>query len=196
MARGSQKRIAAGNAGALSTLAYGFAISNTVHLLLNFYFFRASTAGQWRPVTLYGVSEGVAAVLALQLVAMARSGDDLSQAGLTACVVRRGGCGSHGRYMFDVIYITWFVHVMTAVVSRHFWWTYAVIPAYAAYLAYTKVLVPFVFRGQSPLAAFRRTPEAGTASEANAQPAVSKRQAKQQARAERGGTRTQVRRGR
>lgn len=39
-----------------------------------------------------------------------------------------GICG----YLHDVIYITSFVQV-TSIISGKFWWTYAVIPAFAAY---------------------------------------------------------------
>lgn len=114
MAKGAQKRIAAGNASAVTTLTYGFLFSNTVHLLLNFWFWRSPATLHWLPVTAYLVTEAIAAGLGLQLVAMARAGDDLGQSGLTA-------------YMFDVVYITWFVHVTTALISRYFWWTYAVV---------------------------------------------------------------------
>ena len=40
MARGAQKRIASGNASAVTTLTYGFLVSNTVYLLGNY--------GLWR----------------------------------------------------------------------------------------------------------------------------------------------------
>lgn len=30
-------------------------------------------------------------------------------------------------YMFDIIYITWFVHITTAVISGKFWYTYIVV---------------------------------------------------------------------
>jgi len=29
--------------------------------------------------------------------------------------------------MFDIVYITWFVHVTTSLVSRYLWWFYAVV---------------------------------------------------------------------
>ena len=80
---------------------------------------------------MYGVTELVAVGLAWQLLGIARAGDDLAQAGMTA-------------YMFDVVYLTWFVHVGTALVSARLWRTYAVIPAYLLYLAYKNVL-PYVW---------------------------------------------------
>lgn len=30
----------------------------------------------------------------------------------------------HHRYMFDVIYVTWFVHLGVALISDKFWWFY------------------------------------------------------------------------
>lgn len=34
---------------------------------------------------------------------------------------------SLARYMFDIIYVTWFVHVTTALVSAKFWYAYLVV---------------------------------------------------------------------
>ncbi|ORX56435.1 hypothetical protein DM01DRAFT_265855 [Hesseltinella vesiculosa] len=48
------------------------------------------------------------------------SGEDLNAEGLTA-------------YCFDVIYITWFVAITTAIVSEKFWYTYLLIPGYALF---------------------------------------------------------------
>ncbi|CAO3690055.1 unnamed protein product [Rhizopus stolonifer] len=42
------------------------------------------------------------------------SGDDLNSEGLTA-------------YMFDIIYVTWFVHITTAFISNKFWFVYLVV---------------------------------------------------------------------
>ncbi|KOS13334.1 hypothetical protein Malapachy_0256 [Malassezia pachydermatis] len=131
-------------------------------------------------MALYAVSEGVAAALGMQLWTMSRRGEDLSQAGLTA-------------YMFDVIYITWFVHITTALLSRYFWWTFALIPMYALYLFYAKILEPFVLRGRR----MNRTAVAAPskqATDSTTEPGLSKRQAKLQARQKRG-TRVQMRRG-
>lgn len=65
------------------------------------------------------------------------------------------------------------------------------IPAYALYLLYTHILVPFVFGGKSPLSRGTSAPAPAPAAE---EPQVSKRQAKQQARSARG-PRMQTRRG-
>ncbi|KAI3623538.1 hypothetical protein CBS14141_003799 [Malassezia furfur] len=177
MARGAQKRIASGNAAAVTTLTYGFLVSNTVYLLGNYWLWRSPASFTVTSVARYAVTEAIAAFLGWQLTAMARAGEDLAQSGLTA-------------YMFDVVYITWFVHVASTLVSRAFWWTYA-IPAYATYLLYTHILRPYVFgRGAAPAAS---TPVPTAGAPAADTPAVSKRQAKQQARASRGGRRTAAR---
>ena len=60
---------------------------------------------------------------------MAKKGSDLAAAGLTACVLRPLATNQDAddpscRYMFDVLYVTWFVHVATALVSPKFWWLY------------------------------------------------------------------------
>lgn len=114
MARGAQKRIASGNAAAVTTLTYGFLVSNTVYLLGNYWLWRSPASFTVTSVARYAVTEAIAAFLGWQLTAMARAGEDLAQSGLTA-------------YMFDVVYITWFVHVASTLVSRAFWWTYAVV---------------------------------------------------------------------
>ncbi|TPX62295.1 hypothetical protein PhCBS80983_g00535 [Powellomyces hirtus] len=61
------------------------------------------------------------------------AGFDLSGEGLVA-------------YMFDVIYIGWFVLITTAFISSKFWWTYIVVPIFAAYTLYKKV-APMLGRG-------------------------------------------------
>lgn len=119
MAKGAQKRIASANAQATSTLLYGLAATNAVFWIAHTLLWPTSA---WRTWTLYVLSEGVAGALALQLLSMARAGDDLRQRGLTAYVK-----GTHGRYMWDVVYLTWFVHVAVSLVSPVFWWTYATV---------------------------------------------------------------------
>ena len=168
MAKGSQKRVAAGNAAALRTLAVGFVLVNTIHLVLTFGVYKITG---WKPVALYVSTEALAAALAVVLVRTAASGQDLAQEGLTT-------------YMFDIIYVTWFVHVTTAVVSRYFWWAYLVIPVYAVYAEYTKIIGPYVFKGNSPFS--MRPGNAPAQPVPAAEPAMSKRQSKAQKRGQRG----------
>lgn len=87
MAKGAQKRVASANASALSTLSYGFLVSNTIHLVANFWLWRSPATTHWRPILLYVVTELVAGGLGLQLASMARAGDDLQLGGLTAYVL-------------------------------------------------------------------------------------------------------------
>lgn len=128
MARGARKRVSHANARAVATLQYGFVVANTAFVCGTWLW---PPRAWWWTWVMYGVTELVAVGLAWQLLDIARAGDDLAQAGMTA-------------YMFDVVYLTWFVHVGTALVSARLWWTYAVIPAYLLYLAYKNVL-PYVW---------------------------------------------------
>lgn len=113
MAKGAQKRVASTNARAWKTLALGFLITNTLYVVAHLVRYRSVRwpAAVW---VSYLLTEAVAAGLAYQLTDMARKGADLAQGGLTA-------------YMFDIVYITWFVHGTTALFSRYFWWTYLVV---------------------------------------------------------------------
>ncbi|KAI8098655.1 uncharacterized protein BX664DRAFT_319280 [Halteromyces radiatus] len=129
MANASSKKIAAANTKTLSNLQIGFASVNIVYIL-------------WRVIYLWGSfskSLGFLYILTTGLTllfysilkssgtptynidgTLRSSGDDLNSEGLTA-------------YMFDIIYITWFVHISTAFISNKFWYTYLVIPGYALY---------------------------------------------------------------
>ncbi|CAG8612245.1 7117_t:CDS:2, partial [Diversispora eburnea] len=55
-------------------------------------------------------------------------GEDLNAEGLTA-------------YMFDVIYVTWFVHI-TSMFFEWAWWFYTVIPLFGAYKIWTLFIQP------------------------------------------------------
>lgn len=139
-------------------------------------------------VVKYVLSETVALAIVLLMRDMAAKGEDLNAEGLTAL-------------MWDVVFVTWFVHVGTAFVWRKFWWLYASIPCYGVFLGYIKLVVPFVFRGQDPLASVLASFRGGEAK--GAKPAsrgstsgtekdgLSKRQKKLQARANRRDPRVQ-----
>ncbi|GAC94705.1 hypothetical protein PHSY_002278 [Pseudozyma hubeiensis SY62] len=186
MARGSAKKTASGNTFLLTLLRNGFLATNTIYLLVRFWLFRSSVSK--RIVFGYVASEAIAVALWLTLQSMAAQGNDLQQSGLT-------------QYMFDVIYVTWFVQLASLVWSK-FWYLYLIIPGYAAYVIYQKILLPYLFRGQSPFASIQRLlggssngGAAGADANAQQQPgeAVSKRQQKLQARAAKGDPRVQVR---
>ncbi|GAA5983262.1 hypothetical protein JCM10908_000217 [Rhodotorula pacifica] len=118
MAGASNKRIAAANAATLKQLRLGMAVSGGVYLLHLFIF---SSGRSYRRLFLFAVTEAIAVGLWNQLQAMAQRGEELN--------------GSKGlvSYIFDILYVTWFIHVTTALISAKFWYLYWVIPLYAMY---------------------------------------------------------------
>ncbi|PWZ01944.1 DUF788-domain-containing protein [Testicularia cyperi] len=184
MARGSAKKTASGNAFLLALLRNGFLATNTIYLVVRFWFFRSSvTKGTFFA---YGLSEAIAVALWLSLQSMAAQGNDLQQSGLT-------------QYMFDIIYITWFVQIASLLWSK-LWYLYLIIPGYGAYVIYQKILLPYLFRGQSPFASLQGLLQGGSgggapagAQEPQAAESMSKRQQKLQARAAKGDPRVQMR---
>ncbi|GAA5833690.1 hypothetical protein JCM9279_001600 [Rhodotorula babjevae] len=186
MAGANSKRIAASNARTLKQLQLGFLISAGIHLV----HFALFTSGRtYRRVLLFAVTEAIAVGLWNQLKAMASNGTELD-----------GSKGLVG-YAFDVLYVTWFVHVATALISAQFWKLYWVIPIYALYrlgsfaLPYISPSLAALVSGNggaNPLAA----PGGGDAAAgAPGEEGLSKRQAKRKARAEKGDPRIQMRRG-
>ncbi|CAO1616132.1 unnamed protein product [Jaminaea pallidilutea] len=197
MAKGASKKISSNNASSLKLLLYGFVITNALQLLLLFtpllssLRYRRSSTWTWDLVR-YVLTEAVAAGIALVMRDMASKGEDLDAQGLTAL-------------MWDVVFVTWFIHAGTALIWRRLWWIYAVIPLYGLFLAYTKLVVPFVFKGQDPIAAIisklagagsgagGARSSHGSAPAQNEADALSKRQKKLLARADRGDARVQRR---
>ncbi|KAI8637884.1 hypothetical protein BD408DRAFT_423815 [Parasitella parasitica] len=129
MANASSKKIASTNKQTLNNLTKGFLIVNAVYFLWRVvYHWDSFTLSQF---FLYITTGGLSFLFYRILVSsgtptyssegnLISSGDDLNTEGLTA-------------YMFDIIYVTWFVHVTTAFISNKFWLVYLVIPGYAAY---------------------------------------------------------------
>lgn len=183
-AKGSAKKTASGNTFLLTLLRNGFLATNTIYLLVRFWLFRSSvTKG-----TVFGyiASEAIAVGLWLTLQSMAAQGNDLQQSGLT-------------QYMFDIIYVTWFVQLASLVWSK-FWYLYLIIPGYGGYVIYPKILLPYLFRGQSPFASLPGMLGGSRGGAAGGNPnaqqpgeTLSKRQQKLQARAAKGDPRVQVR---
>ncbi|KAL1925010.1 uncharacterized protein VTP21DRAFT_4664 [Calcarisporiella thermophila] len=167
MANTSAKKIAIKNKKTLENLQRGFLIVNAVYVLVRVIFFWSSfSTRHWIG---YLSTLGLSLFLYRQLYQMGnptyasdgqlvRSGEDLSAEGLTA-------------YIFDIIYITWFVH-LASILSDKFWYTYLAIPCYAVYKAWG-YLSPFLF-GRSG------------ADQGQGEPAQSKRQQKLQKRQEMG----------
>ncbi|KAI8580858.1 hypothetical protein K450DRAFT_234905 [Umbelopsis ramanniana AG] len=170
MANASSKKIAANNAKILANLRIGFLVVNGFYVLWRGIMF-------WKTFTFstllaYSITSGITFYFYNVLKnagtpnykadgSIASGGDDLNAEGLTA-------------YMFDIIYITWFVHITTAVISSKFWYTYIVIPVYAGFK-----LWPFI-------APYLKS--SGSTEESNEPtgPAKSKRQAKLEERAKKG----------
>ncbi|KAI9484265.1 MAG: hypothetical protein EXX96DRAFT_561609 [Benjaminiella poitrasii] len=129
MANASSKKIAAANKKTLENLRKGLLSINTIYFLWRIvYHWDSFTIGQF---LLYIVTTSLTLVFYRVLSSsgsphyaadgsLLSSGDDLNSEGLTA-------------YMFDIIYVTWFVHITTAFISNKFWFVYLVIPGYAAY---------------------------------------------------------------
>lgn len=110
-ARGSAKKTASGNAFLLTLLRNGFLATNTVYLLVRFWLLRSSVTKS--TVFGYAVSESIAVALWFTLQSMAAQGNDLQQSGLT-------------QYMFDIIYVTWFVQLASLLWSK-FWYLYLIV---------------------------------------------------------------------
>ncbi|KAF9578093.1 hypothetical protein BGW38_006309 [Lunasporangiospora selenospora] len=155
MANTSQKKIAHQNAKALLSLRKGFiwvnASINQNHFPLcqnAFYIFyrivyHFDTFG-WKVALGYLITAGLSIFMYMQINAMGRprynangeladAGQDLSQEGLV-------------QYFFDIIYVTWFVHVTSALWSK-MWWFYLSIPAYAFWKAWHLAIKPMMSRG-------------------------------------------------
>ncbi|GAA6028237.1 hypothetical protein JCM8097_006932 [Rhodosporidiobolus ruineniae] len=180
MAGANAKRVSAANAKTLQQLQLGFLVSGGIYLL---HLFLSPSGRSFRRLFLFVLTETIAVSLWRWMQGMAARGEELNgKAGAT-------------QYMFDVVYITWFVHVATAVVSAKFWLVYWVIPLYALYRLFLLLgprLSPTLY---ALLTGAGSSPAAGPATDggaADAQKPQSKRQAKLQKRAERGDRRVRL----
>ncbi|KAK4049498.1 hypothetical protein OIO90_005449 [Microbotryomycetes sp. JL221] len=175
MAKGNAKRITAANSQAIQQVRLGFLISNAIYVI-HLGLFRSGRT--WTRLFYYATTEMIALVFWQQLEGMNKRGEELAQRGLTA-------------YIFDIIYVTWFVHVTTALISTKFWYLYLAIPLYALYRLVTFAL-PFV-RGQPSPASGGASAGAGASTATAEQPTLSKRQEKLKARQEKGQVKVQYR---
>ncbi|KAG0199213.1 hypothetical protein BGX28_007462 [Mortierella sp. GBA30] len=103
---------------------------------------------------------------------LADAGEDLSQEGLV-------------QYAFDIIYVTWFVHVTSAFWSK-MWWFYLAIPAYAGWKAWHLAFKPMLAR--SGMGSGAGAAGAAGAASGSADGTKSKRREKMEKRAEKGPT--------
>ncbi|GAA5993203.1 hypothetical protein JCM5350_005031 [Sporobolomyces pararoseus] len=118
MAGANSKRIATENAKQLTLLRAGTAITSVIYILHLFLFQSGRT--KWR-VFLFVATLTSELSTWQQLEMMASRGQAIFEGkGLI-------------QYMFDLIYITWFVHVTTALVSTKFWYLFWIIPGYGLY---------------------------------------------------------------
>ncbi|KAJ1644188.1 hypothetical protein IWQ61_010445 [Dispira simplex] len=128
MANNAAKKLAIENAKTIKRLKQWFYGVNLVYVLGRFIWQFSSVT--WGNSLGYVTTFLVSFFVFQQLVSMGqpyyneqgeliRSGEDLSLPGLTS-------------YMFDVLYVTWFVHLGT-LWSDLFWYLYVLLPGYAIY---------------------------------------------------------------
>ncbi|BGO91669.1 hypothetical protein NBRC10512_008117 [Rhodotorula toruloides] len=182
MAGASNKRIAAANARTLKTLQLGFAVSGGIYLLHLLLF---SSGRSYRRIFLFAATEAVAIGLWNQMKAMARRGEELD--------------GSKGlvSYAFDIVYVTWAVHVLAALVTAKAWYIYWVIPLYALYrlgsFALPYISPSLAARLNGSFASIAGAGPAGGEAAVGQPQQESKRQQKLRKRMERGDPRVQQR---
>ncbi|KAJ3012674.1 hypothetical protein HKX48_006162 [Thoreauomyces humboldtii] len=145
-AKGSAKKIAEKNTVALSNLLKIHVAVSLLHASYRiFYHWSTFTFSQWIGAVfvnglflfLYRALSASAKITYAANGTVEDAGEDLGGEGLVA-------------YMFDVIYVGWFVLLTTAFISNKFWWTYIIIPIFAAYTLYKKV-APMLGRGGSAM---------------------------------------------
>ncbi|KAI7883807.1 DUF788-domain-containing protein [Lichtheimia hyalospora FSU 10163] len=169
MANSSAKKQAIANTRTLDNLRKGFMVVHLCFILWRIvYHWNTFYTSQ---LVLYVLTSGVSMFMYSTLESTGRPrydatgtlispGEDMNAEGLTA-------------YMFDIIYVTWFTQVMVAFVSSKFWYTFLVIPGYAAYKL-GPMLLNYLRGSSSP------------STEAEASAGKSKRQAKLEKRANKG----------
>lgn len=123
MANTSDKRIYGQNQRSLYYLRIGFLLVNTVYLGLT-----SLHHSLWSDLPYYLTSNALAVFCWYHLCRMARPvfdereklvspGLDINTKGLV-------------EYFWDIIYVTWFVHLGVAILSRKFWWLLLIIPIF------------------------------------------------------------------
>ncbi|KAK5799431.1 hypothetical protein F5H01DRAFT_357453 [Linnemannia elongata] len=186
MANSSQKKIAHENSKTLLSLRKGFIWVNAFYIFYRIVYHWSSFG--FKLAAGYTVTAGLTFFLYTQINAMSQpryntrgelvdAGQDLSQEGLV-------------QYAFDIIYVTWFVHVLSAFWSKA-WWFYLAIPAYAGYKAWHMAIKPMLARSGlgGGLAGIGGDASAASGSGASGAPAdgtKSKRREKLEKRAEKG----------
>ncbi|GAA5828792.1 hypothetical protein JCM11251_005876 [Rhodosporidiobolus azoricus] len=183
MAGANAKRVSASNAKSLQQLQLGFLVSGGLYILHLFIF---KSGRSFRRLFLFALTETIAVSLWRWLQAEAAKGEEVGAGkGLTT-------------YMFDIIYVTWFVHVMAALVSAKFWLVYWIIPLYALYRLFLVLAPRFSPTLAALIASTQQGAQAGAGVAQGPVPAnqpqpTSKRQEKLRKRAEKGDRRVQYR---
>ncbi|KAJ1976876.1 hypothetical protein H4R34_003810 [Dimargaris verticillata] len=127
-AKNADKKLAAQNSKTLQWLTRAFFGVNSVYVFVQFVLGYGSVA--WSTTIAYTVTFAISLVIYWQLMSMGQTrhnsqgelvsgGEDLSMEGLTS-------------YMFDILYITWLVH-LGSLVSSYFWYLYWLIPGFFVY---------------------------------------------------------------
>ncbi|KAH9077403.1 hypothetical protein EDB83DRAFT_2504589 [Lactarius deliciosus] len=129
MANASAKRIASQNEAAIKNMLYGQLLCNLVPTIIRI-LLRGQTLRDSKKAKLGTPRRDSTGNLV-------SSGEDLNQPGMT-------------EWMFDILYISWFAQVGTAILGEWLWWTYLVIPAFVIYKLWG-LISPMVFGRSSTL---------------------------------------------
>ncbi|KAH8830685.1 hypothetical protein DL96DRAFT_1707490 [Flagelloscypha sp. PMI_526] len=171
------------NETAVRNLRLGLFIPTLLSFLLRFLFRKSSLPPSKTSLAIYFMFSAPAWLVSNYLTkigatrrdpttkTLISSGEDLNQPGVT-------------EWCFDVIYITYLCQVGSGAFGERFWWLYAIIPVYASYMLFTKIISPF-FLGRSA--------SSGSEDSGKDESATSKRQEKLKKRNERGQAQTKIR---
>lgn len=108
-ANAAQKRLKQQNTQSLKSLHLAAVIVNALFIISRFLVFRGSFS--YGLVFKYVLSAAVSLGLLYQLESIARSGGDLGQSGVI-------------EYMLDVVYLTFGIQILVALVTDKAWWLY------------------------------------------------------------------------
>ncbi|KAI0303179.1 DUF788-domain-containing protein [Russula brevipes] len=179
MANASAKRIASQNEAAIKNMLYGHVLGNLLPLLIRVLFQWQTFRQSKKAIVLYSISVALSQFLYHHLKKMGTPrrdstgnllspGDDLNQPGMT-------------EWIFDILYISWFAQVGSAILGEWFWWIYVVIPTFVIYKLWNVLISPLLLGRSS--SASEEEPE---------QEGLSKRQEKLKKRSDRGDPRVKM----
>ncbi|KAH9978014.1 DUF788-domain-containing protein [Lactifluus volemus] len=178
MANASAKRIASQNEAAIKNMLYGHVLSNLLPLLIRILFQWQDFQPSKKAITFYCLTLALSQFLYQYLKKtgtpkrdptgnLVSPGDDLNHPGMT-------------EWIFDILYISWFAQVGSAILGEWFWWIYLAIPIFVIYKLWN-TLSPMLFGRSSSVAEGEPMQEG-----------LSKRQEKMKKRSERGDPRVKV----